>query len=67
MKQHHDAEYVRVRLRAEAVAAGGQRALARKIGISVQFLNSVILGHDEPAGKLLEHLRLRRRMIYEPY
>ena len=63
----HDAEYVRIRLRAMAVIEGSQRALARKIGVSASFLNDILLGKREPAGKVVEFLGLRRRVTYEPH
>lgn len=62
-----DVEGVRIRLRALAVVTGSQRALARKIGCSAAFLNDIILGKREPAGKVLAYLRLKRRVSYEPY
>lgn len=60
-----NAEYVRARLRIAVSAAGGQRALARKIGCSVQFLNAILQGNRPPAGKPLEYLGLRKRVTYE--
>ena len=62
----HDSEYVRIRLRALAVIAGSQRALAKQIGVSPTFLNDIILGKREPAGKVVSFLGLQRRVTYEP-
>lgn len=63
----HDEQYVRTRLRAEAAAAGGQRALARKIGCNVQLINNILKGHKAPCGKPLEWMRLRKVVLYESY
>lgn len=65
-RTHHDAGYVRTRLRALAALEGGQRALARKIGCSPTFLNDILLGKREPAGKVIAHLGLRRQVTYVP-
>lgn len=62
----HDAEYVRIRLRALASIKGSQRALAREIGVSATFLNDILLGKREPAGKVVSYLGLSRRVTYEP-
>lgn len=51
---------VRGMVRAAASAAGGQRALARKLGISAAFINQIILSHRPPTGKILRYLKLRR-------
>jgi len=63
----HDAEYVRVRLRAAAEAAGGQRALAKKIGCDFQLVNAIIKGRCLPCGKPLEYLGLKKLVTYEEY
>ena len=45
--------------------AGGQRALARRLGLSPSYLNDVMRGKREPAGKLLSALGLQRVVRYE--
>ena len=45
--------------------AGGQRALARSLGVSPSYLHDVIRGRREPAGKLLAALGLKRTVRYE--
>lgn len=55
---------VREMLKGLALSNGGQRALSREIGCSVQFLNDVLHCRREPSGKLLTHLGLRRETWY---
>jgi len=60
------ADKVRVKLKAAAELLGGQRALARKIGVSAAFLNDIILGKREPSGRVVTYLHLTREVSYEP-
>lgn len=60
-----NAEVVRKRLRKASDQCGGQRALARMLGVSSTYLNDVIVGRKEPAGKLLDALGLQRVVRYE--
>ena len=58
------AEQVRHQLADLASAQGSQRALATRIGISPAYLCEIIGGTREPAGKVLEWLKLRREVRY---
>lgn len=44
---------------------GGQRALARKIGVSPTFLNDILREKREPAGKVVSFLGLERVVSYK--
>lgn len=55
---------VRERLRKLSEKAGGQRALARDLGISPSYLNDVILGRKKPGAKILTALGLERDARY---
>ena len=60
------ANTVRVVLRQHATREGGQRALARKLGVSVSFINKIVKGTKEPSGKVLTYLGLQRVVTYVP-
>ena len=42
-----------------------QKAMAKEIGCSVQFLNDVLRGRREPSGKVLQYLSLERVVSYK--
>lgn len=49
---------------AQLKRAGTQKALASDLGISQAYLNDVLQGRREPAGKLLAALGLERVVTY---
>lgn len=57
-----------VRAKLKRITSGGisQRELARRMDCSAAFLNDIILGKREPAGKVLAWLGLRRKLTYVP-
>lgn len=58
------AAQVRERLREACKEAGSQSAWARKVGISKQFLSTVLLGHVDPTELMAEALGLTRVARY---
>jgi len=54
------------RLRQHVIVHGSQRAFAKKLHVSVQFLNMVLHGKKAPAGKVLAYLGLERHVCYFP-
>jgi hypothetical protein len=56
---------IRLLIRDEIAAAGGQRALARQWGVSATWLSFIINGKAKPTGRVLERLGIRRRVIVE--
>lgn len=59
------ANSVRVLLWQHVKREGGQRALARKIGVSPTFLNDILREKREPAGKVVSYLGLVRVITYQ--
>lgn len=55
---------VRKLLRAECQAAGGESVFARKIGVTPQLVNAVLIGTREPRGKILDALGLEAVIVY---
>ncbi len=58
------ADTIRDKLKNLAKEVGGQRELARRIGVSAPFLNDIILSKRHPSGKVLEFLQIERIVIY---
>lgn len=58
------AAQVRAALRREARAAGSQKALAKRIGVSPPFLCDILNGRREPSGKPVAFLGLTREVRY---
>ena len=58
------AAQVRAALRQEARAAGSQKALAKRIGVSPTFLCDILNGRREPSGKPVAFLGLTREVRY---
>lgn len=52
------------RLQALCDEAGGQRALARRLGVSMAFINAALKGRARPSGAILDALGLERVMAY---
>ncbi|HXT81353.1 MAG TPA: hypothetical protein VN702_17440 [Acetobacteraceae bacterium] len=52
-------------LRSACEASGGQRAWARKHGISEQYVSDVLSARRDPGGKILTALGYVRRVTYE--
>jgi transcriptional regulator with XRE-family HTH domain len=46
-------------------AAGSQKAAAKRLGVSEQYLCDVLKGRREPGKKLLDALGYRRVVVYE--
>lgn len=44
-----------------------QRDMAKQIGVSVPFLNTLLTGKREPQGKILDFLGLERVVGYRKY
>ena len=63
-KRKMTADKVRAKLKRITSGDISQRELARQIGCSPAFLNDIILGKREPAGKVLTWLGLRRKVTY---
>jgi transcriptional regulator with XRE-family HTH domain len=61
MKVEQVRRILRDRIRGEVKT---QKDLAVRIGISPSYLNGVMKGKREPAGKLLDFLRLERVVSY---
>lgn len=55
---------VRRRLRALARRAGSIDALAKKVGVSRNYMSMTIHGRRVPDGKILEFLGLRREITF---
>ena len=55
---------VRDRLNKAIERSGGQRAFAKQHSISVSYVNDVLRGRREPAGKILTALGLNRLVTY---
>jgi len=51
---------VRRMLKAHCKEMGGQRAVARSLNVSPQFINMVLHGNKPPSGPLLDHFGLER-------
>lgn len=51
-------------LRAEITQRGDQVDLARRIGITPQFLTDILTGHRHPSGRVLTYLGLKRVPVY---
>lgn len=60
------AEQIRARLKTESNRLQSQAALARKIGVSAQFLCEVIAGRRAPTGLILAFLGLEKSVRYGP-
>lgn len=58
------AEQIRADLLKQSRFPRTQKDLARKLGVSLSYLNMVIRGTREPAGKLLKALGKRRQVVY---
>ena len=58
------ADQVRTKLRDEAKRAGSMRALAAEMGCALSYLCDIIHSRREPAGKVLDHMGLYRRIEY---
>lgn len=43
-----------------------QTDLARELGVSIGYLNDIVMDRRKPGPKVLKALKLRRRVIYEP-
>jgi transcriptional regulator with XRE-family HTH domain len=41
-----------------------QKAISAAIGVSQQYVSDVLTGRREPAGKILEYLKLERVVFY---
>lgn len=52
-------------LKEQAVKAGSQKALAKELGVSQQYLGDVISEKREPGKKILDALKLRKVVRYE--
>lgn len=52
-------------LKEQAVKAGSQKALAKELGVSQQYLGDVISEKREPGKKVLDALKLRKVIRYE--
>lgn len=62
--QAYYADQMRSRLRAELSAAGSQKELAKRIGISSQFLNDMINDRRPVTGKALAYLGFEQITVY---
>jgi hypothetical protein len=60
-----DLEQFRARLAQFADATGGKAELARRLGVTGQFIGYVIAGQRKPGQKLLAALGARRRVMIE--
>ena len=58
------AEQIRARLKTESNRLQSQAALARKIGVSAQFLCEVIAGRRAPTGRILAFLEVEKTIQY---
>ena len=59
-------EQLRRELRSRAKAVGGQHHLARQMGLSQSYLNSLIVGRQDPGPEALRALKvLGIRMVFE--
>ena len=54
-------------VRSAVEAAGTQKALAERYGISEQYLTDVLRGRREPGEKLLSALGYERVILYQKY
>lgn len=52
-------------LRKEAEAAGSQKELAAKLGVTAQYVSDVLNGRREPGESILKPLGLRKVINYE--
>jgi transcriptional regulator with XRE-family HTH domain len=57
---------IRRNLREMCELAGGQADVARKVGVSQQFLSAVLNGRAAPGSRVLGFLGLERIVIYRP-
>ena len=57
-------EDVRTILRRRCEYPATQKSTAKELGVSLSYINQVLRGQREPAGKLLDALGLRRFMGY---
>lgn len=53
------------RIRIVVAGAGNQKAAAKRLGVSEQYLCDVLKGRREPGKKLLNALGYRRVVVYE--
>ena len=53
-------------IRGMAKEVGNVNKLALKLGITGQYLDTVINGRKNPGPKLLKALQLRKVVVYEP-
>lgn len=60
-----DLEQFRARLAQFADATGGKAELARRLGVTGQFIGYVIAGDRKPGKKLLAALGAKRRVMIE--
>lgn len=60
----HYADQIRSILRAELSAAGSQKALAERIGISPQFLHDMLNDRRPITGKALSYLGFAQITVY---
>lgn len=59
-------EEFRERVRLACVAAGSQRSFAHEHGMSPAYLAEILSGSRSPGPLLLQVMRMRKRVIYEP-
>jgi hypothetical protein len=65
VKQIYTVEQVRQLLLAAVTnERGGKSTLARTIGVPRQFLNDILYGRQNPSGKVLDWLGLKREVVY---
>lgn len=55
---------IALRLAVACDAAGGQKEMAKKLGVAVSFVNAVIHGNKPPSDRILKELGLERVTFY---